>query len=78
MKKNKHNIFVKTPQYEILLEDLCEQQYQKTVNLLALIEKEFDTTMHDHQKLRSEILNLSNFTRRIPQMVEDVIEVRHE
>lgn len=69
---DKH-ILIKTPTYEIELNDLCLREYKKINNLLSLIENEFNTDMNNHQKLRHEILDISNFIKRLPDMINEVI-----
>lgn len=66
-------IIIKTPQYEIELKDLCQKQYKKINNLLSMIEKEFSTDMNNHQEIRHEILDISNFISRLPSMVSEVV-----
>jgi hypothetical protein len=73
--KNQH-ILIKTPQYEIEFSDLCNKQYKKTLQLLNLIEGEFDVSMDDYQKLRKYILDLSNFTKRIPNMITEIVDCK--
>jgi hypothetical protein len=72
-KKIKNAIFIKTPQYETSLDDLCKNQYKKINELMTLIEKEFNTSMHNHPELRGKILDISNFTLRIPDMISEII-----
>jgi len=73
--KNSNNkIIIKTPQGEMDLEYLCEKQYEKINGLMHLIENEFDTSLHEHEKLRHEILDISNFIKRLPSMVSEVIK----
>jgi hypothetical protein len=67
-------ILIKTPQCEINFDDLCMKEYQKINYLMALIEKEFDTDMNSHQDIRHEILDISNFIKRLPSMVSEVIK----
>ena len=69
----KKNILLKTPLYEIEFTDLCQRQYKKINSLLTLIEQEFDTDMNSHQELRHEILDISNFIKRLPDMVSEVV-----
>lgn len=66
-------ILIKTPQYEIGLDDLCEKEYKKINNLLSMIEDEFQTDMNQHQQLRHEILDISNFIKRLPGMISEVV-----
>lgn len=68
----KKQILIKTPQYEITFSDLCNKEYMKINNLLTLIENEFSTDMNNHQELRHEILDISNFIKRLPTMVSEV------
>lgn len=67
------NILIKTPQYEIEFGDLCTKEYKKINNLLTLIETEFETDMNKHPNLRHEILDISNFVRRLPDMISEVV-----
>jgi len=67
-------ILVKTPQCEINFESLCDKEYQKINNLMNIIEKEFETDMNNHSEIRHEILDISNFIKRLPTMISEVIE----
>lgn len=69
----KKKILIKTPQYEIEFSDLCQRQYKKINSLLGLIEYEFQTDMNKHQELRHEILDISNFINRLPEMISEVL-----
>ena len=73
--KNKYenNILVKTPQSEMSLKDLCNKEYLKINHIMHMIEKEFNISLHDYPELRGEILNVSNFIRRIPNMEKEII-----
>ena len=66
-------ILIKTPQYEIEFNDLCQKEYKNINNILSLIESEFNTDMNHHQKLRHEILDISNFIKRLPNMINEVV-----
>ena len=66
-------ILIKTPQYEIEFNDLCQKEYKKINNLLSMIEEEFSTDMNLHQNLRHEILDISNFIKRLPEMISEVV-----
>ena len=66
-------VLVKTPQYEAELANICNHEYRKINGLLSLIEKEFDTDMNQHPALRHEILNISNFIKRLPTMISEVV-----
>ena len=67
-------ILVKTPQFEIDFENLCNNEYQKINNLMNIIEKELGVDMNNHPEIRHEILDISNFIKRLPSMVSEVIE----
>ena len=75
--KNKYNhnkqILIKTPQSEMSLNDLCNKEYLKINHLMHMIEKEFNISLHDYPKLRGEILDVSNFIRRIPYMEKEIM-----
>ena len=66
-------ILIKTPQYEIEFNDLCQKEYKKINSLLSMIEEEFSTDMNLHQNLRHEILDISNFIKRLPKMISEVV-----
>lgn len=68
-----NKILIKTPDREISLGNLCAKEYQKINNLMNLIEREFDTDMNLHPSIRHEILDISNFIRRLPDMVSEVV-----
>ena len=68
------NILIKTSQSEISFPDLCYKEYKKINNLMNIIEKEFGTDLNKHQNLRHEILDISNFIKRLPMMVSEVID----
>ena len=66
-------ILIKTPQYEMEFNDLCQKEYKKINSLLSMIEEEFSTDMNLHQNLRHEILDISNFIKRLPEMISEVV-----
>lgn len=66
-------ILVKTPSYEINFDELCNKEYQKINNLMSMIEKEFKTDMNKHVDIRHEILDISNFIKRLPTMISEVV-----
>jgi len=65
---------IKTPNYEIDFVDLCNKEYKKINNLMNMIESEFSTDLNQHHELRHEILNISNFIKRLPSMISEVVE----
>ncbi len=70
----KDNVLLKVPiTGEISLEDVCEREYKKLRSLLYLLEEEFDTKMIEHPKIRKFILDSSNFIRRVPDMISEVV-----
>ena len=69
----KNNILIKTPSCEMSLKDLCNKEYLKINHIMHMIEKEFNISLHDYPELRSEILNISNFIRRIPNMDKEIM-----
>lgn len=69
----KSHILFKTPQCEIEFRDLCMKQYLHINGLLGFIESEFNTSMHNHPELRHRILDISNFIKRMPDFVSEVI-----
>ena len=70
----KHKILMKVPQYEISFEDLCLKQYKKINSIMNEIEKTFDVDLNDYQELRHQILDISNFIKRLPNTVSEVVE----
>jgi hypothetical protein len=67
-------ILIKTPQCEINFDNLCDKEYQKINNIMNLIEKEFQTDMNEHSEIQHEILDISNFIKRLPTMISEVVE----
>ena len=41
---------------------------------MNIIESEFCTDLNKHQGLRHEILDISNFIKRLPSMIGEVID----
>lgn len=68
-----NKVLIKTPQHEAELTTICNHEYRKINGLLTMIEKEFDTDMNQHPELRHEILNISNFIKRLPTMISEVV-----
>jgi len=66
-------ILIRTPQCEIDFDNICNKEYQKINSLMNLIEKEFDTDMNQHPDIRHEILDISNFIKRLPTMISEVV-----
>lgn len=70
----KDNILLQVPiTGEISLEDVCNKEYRKLRSLLYLLEDEFNTKMSEHPEIRKFILDSSNFIKRIPDMVSEVV-----
>jgi len=71
----KNNILLQIPvSGEMTLEDVCNKEYRKLRSLLYLLEEEFDTKMSDHPNIRKFILDSSNFIRRIPLEISEVVK----
>jgi len=74
MKNVKQSILVKTPSgCEMSLEDLCKKEYLKINYIMHMIENEFNISLHDHPDLRSQILDISNFIKRIPNLEKEIM-----
>lgn len=72
--KNKKDIYIITPQNcEMSLEKICYREYCKINNLMNMIESQLSVSLDDYPDLRHEILNISNFIRRLPQCVSEVL-----
>lgn len=70
----KDNVLLKVPiTGEISLDDVCEREYRKLRSLLYLLEEEFDTKMIKHPEIRKFILDSSNFIRRFPDMISEIV-----
>ena len=67
-------ILIKTSQCEINFDDLCDKEYKKINNIMNLVETEFQTTMDEHFQIRHEILDISNFIKRLPTMISEVVK----
>jgi hypothetical protein len=65
-------ILIKTPKCEISLEVLCNKEYLKINHIMHMIEKEFSVSLHDYSELRSQILDISNFIKRIPNYEKEI------
>jgi len=65
-------ILIKLPKGECDLNYYCEMEYKRINLIMKLIEDEFNVDLNNHQNLRHEILNISNFIRRLPIMVSEV------
>lgn len=73
MTKNR-TIIIKTPQgSEITFEDLCYREYCKINNLMNIIENQFNISLHDYPELRHEILDISNFIKRLSTLDLEVL-----
>jgi len=70
---NNTSILIKTPNCEISFENLCHKEYLKINNLMHMIEKQFDISLHDYPELRGEILSISNFIKRIPNYEREIL-----
>jgi len=70
---NNSRILIKTPNCEITFDDLCKKEYLKINNLMHMIEKQFDISLHDYPELRGEILDISNFIKRLPYLQREIM-----
>ena len=70
---NNKKILIKTSQCEMSLEDLCKKEYLKINHLMHMIEREFGISLHDYPDLRGEILDISNFIKRIPYLEKEIM-----
>jgi len=70
---NNKKILIKTPNCEMSFDDLCKKEYLRINHLMHMIEKQFDISLHDYPELRGEILNISNFIKRIPYLPKDIL-----
>lgn len=70
----KKDILIKTPQNcEMTLDKLCYREYCKINNLMNLIENTFKISLNDYPELRHEILDISNFIKRLPSFDREVL-----
>ena len=68
------NIIVKTPQGEMDLEFYCQKQYKRINLIMKMIEDQFGVSLStDCPELRHEMLDISNFTKRLPSMINEVL-----
>ena len=51
-----------------------ENCYGFKLKTMNLIETEFSTDMNEHSEIRHEILDISNFIKRLPTMISEVVE----
>lgn len=47
----------------------CQGQANNINSLLTMIEFEFNTKMSDHQDIRRKILDISNYIKRLPEII---------
>lgn len=71
----KHHIYIKTDNSEMDFALMCEKEYLKINHIMHLIEKEMNISLHDYPELRSHILDVSNFVKRLPSMISEVVEI---
>jgi len=69
--KMKNTVLIKTPEKETSLEYACEKEYLKINSLMSTIEREFGVSLKDYPNLRHEILDISNFIKRLPTTVSE-------
>lgn len=66
-------IIIKTPKGEMDLNYYSDMEYKRINLIMEMIEKQFDVTLSsDCPELRHEILNISNFIKRLPKMINEV------
>jgi len=41
-----------------------------------MIEKEFNTSMGDHPELRKYLLDTSNFIKRLPSYISEIVDIK--
>lgn len=73
MDKKHKCIFIKTPQGEMNFNTFCDIEYKRLLRLMSMIENEFNTELSNHYEIRNEILDTSNFIKRLPTMVSEVM-----
>lgn len=72
MRGDELDAIVKTPKGEMTLEYYCNQQYKRINLIMKLIEDEFGVSLiTNHPELRHQILDISNYTKRLPQMITE-------
>ena len=70
---NNKKILIKTPQYETSLENLRKKVYLKMNHLMPMSVRAFGISLHNYPELRGEILNISNFIKRMPYLEREIM-----
>lgn len=69
------DIIVKTPKGEMDLVYYCNMEYKRVNLIMKKIEDHFGVSLiTDCPELRHEILDISNFIKRLPSMVNEVTQ----
>ena len=58
---------------EAELKFVCDKECKKLYSLLYVIENELNINLKDYPNIRKEILDSSNFIKRIPNMISDIV-----
>lgn len=68
------DMLIKTPKGEMNITYFCEMEYKRINTIMKLIEDEFGESLTiSHPELRSFILDISNYIRRLPEMISEVL-----
>lgn len=58
---------------EVELKFACDRECKNLHSLLYLIEKELNISLKNYPNIRKQILDSSNFIKRLPDMVNEIV-----
>lgn len=61
---------------EVELSYACDRECKNLHSLLYVIENELNINLKDYPNIRKQILDSSNFIKRLPEMIDDVITTK--
>ena len=70
------NILIKNSIGEMDINFWAEKEYKRVILIMKLIEDNFDCDLNKYPELRKSILDTSNFIRRLPDTISEIIETR--
>lgn len=69
------DVIIKTSKGEMNISYWADMEYKRVNLIMKMIEDNFGVSLAtDYPELRHEILDVSNFIRRLPSMINEVVE----
>jgi|GEM_PF-2762761 len=69
-------ILIKSQIGEMSFNFMCDKESRRINAILNMIEKEFNTSMGDHPELRKYLLDTSNFIKRLPSYISEIVDIK--